>query len=222
MATEITVWFGFWLESWRRGTAERPVRNVKQIRGLKLGDFVYSSSSSSSSSSSFSSSSSSSSSTSSGGASPPSSSSGVSGSPAFLPGRSPNHLGRRALGLLVQSSYFLPHGLKVLSSDDLPATFVQLLSVVVGSGVGTSLVLGVHTDLGWVLASESLGVETLLEGLPSELNLLSLLEFLEFVVLGHTSLLKVVFVSLKLNNDVEEILSFSLELIRVHGVEVPH
>merc|ERR1711962_296404 len=38
-----------------------------------------------------------------------SSSSGVSGSPAFLPGRSPNHLGRRALGLFVQSSYFSFH-----------------------------------------------------------------------------------------------------------------
>merc|ERR1712107_841978 len=127
-------------------------------------------------------------------------------------------LGQAGLGSLGPVFVLLlPHGLKVLSSDDLPATFVQLLSVVVGSGVGTSLVLGVHTDLGWVLASESLGVETLLEGLLSELNLLSLLEF---VVLGHTSLLKVVFVSLKLNNDVEEILSFSLELIRVHGIEI--
>merc|ERR1711872_592588 len=34
---------------------------------------------------------------------------GVSGSPAFLPGRSPNHLGRRALGRLVQSSYLSFH-----------------------------------------------------------------------------------------------------------------
>merc|ERR1712055_975662 len=60
-------------------------------------DLVYSSSSSSSSSSSA------------GGASPPSSSSGVSGSPAFLPGRSPNHLGRRVLALLLQSSYLSFH-----------------------------------------------------------------------------------------------------------------
>merc|ERR1712168_346896 len=55
--------------------------------------------------SSFSSSSSSSSSTA--GASPPSSSpSGDSGSPAFLPGLSPNHLGSLLAGLLVHSSYF--------------------------------------------------------------------------------------------------------------------
>merc|ERR1719233_2453882 len=48
-----------------------------------------------------------SSSSSTGGASPASSSpSGVSGSPAFLPGLSPNHLGNLFDGLLVHSSYF--------------------------------------------------------------------------------------------------------------------
>merc|ERR1711897_113553 len=61
---------------------------------------IYSSSSSSSSSSSYSSSSST------GAASSASSPSGVSASPAFLPGLSPNHLGSLLAGLLDHSSYF--------------------------------------------------------------------------------------------------------------------
>merc|ERR1712177_120055 len=65
----------------------------------------------------------------------------------------------------------LPGGLEVLGSDNLPASLVQLLPVVVGPGVGSALVLGVHADLGWVLASQGLGVETLLECLLSELSL---------------------------------------------------
>merc|ERR1712020_802925 len=57
-----------------------------------------------------SSSSSSSSSTSAGASAPPSSSSsGDSGSPAFLPGRSPNHLGNLVFGLFCHSEYFSFH-----------------------------------------------------------------------------------------------------------------
>merc|ERR1712193_564166 len=74
---------------------------------MTLEDTTFNYSSSSSSSPSSSSSSSSSSASSSIGASPPSSSpSGVSGSPDFFPGLSPNHLGSLLVGLLVHSSYF--------------------------------------------------------------------------------------------------------------------
>merc|ERR1719479_29868 len=73
----------------------------------------------------------------------------------------------------------LPGSLEVFGSDHLPSTFVQLLPVVVGPGVGSALVFGVHADLGWVLAGEGLGVKTLLQGLGSQLSLLSLLQFLE-------------------------------------------
>ena len=73
----------------------------------------------------------------------------------------------------------LPHGLQGLGPDDLPASLVQLLPVIVGSGVGTPLVLGVHANLGRVLAGQSLGVETLLHGLLPQLLLLSFLELFE-------------------------------------------
>merc|ERR1711997_277965 len=79
----------------------------------------------------------------------------------------------RPLGELVV--FLLPGGLEVFSSDHLPATFVQLLPVVVRSGVSSALILGVHADLGWVLASQGLGVKTLLQSLGSQLGLLPLL-----------------------------------------------
>merc|ERR1719474_617991 len=69
-----------------------------------MDEHVYSSSSSAAASSPPSSSSSSSSAAAS--SPPPSSPSGVSASPAFLPGLSPNHLGSFFAGLLDHSSYF--------------------------------------------------------------------------------------------------------------------
>merc|ERR1712077_142217 len=50
----------------------------------------------------------------------------------------------------------LPGGLQVLGPDDLPSALVELLPVVVGPGVCSALVLGVHADLGGVLASQGL------------------------------------------------------------------
>merc|ERR1711962_1909790 len=99
-----TVWVLVWLKEYvcchgAGGGETSQECQAEQRSEVVKRDLVYSSSSSSSSSSSISA----------GGASPPSSSSGVSGSPVFLPGRSPNHLGRRALGLFVQSSYFSFH-----------------------------------------------------------------------------------------------------------------
>merc|ERR1711936_735501 len=114
----------------------------------------------------------------------------------------------------------LPGGLEVLGSDDLPATLVQLLPVVVGPGVGSALVLGVHADLGWVLASQGLWVKTLLQGLGSQLSLLPLLQFLEIKFLCQLPLLVVVFVSLKLDDGLEEILNLSLQLIRVKSLKL--
>merc|ERR1712066_1214762 len=111
----------------------------------------------------------------------------------------------RPLGELVV--LLLPGSLEVFSSDHLPATFVQFLPVVVGPGVSSALVLGVHADLGWVLASEGLGVQTLLQGLGSQLSLLSLLQFLEIEFLGEFPLLVIVFVSLQLDDGFEQILN---------------
>merc|ERR1711936_1256103 len=114
----------------------------------------------------------------------------------------------------------LPGGLEVLGSDDLPATLVQLLPVVVGPGVGSALVLGVHADLGWVLASQGLWVKTLLQGLGSQLSLLPLLQFLEIKFLCQLPLLVVVFVSLKLDDGLEEVLNLALQLIRVKSLQL--
>merc|ERR1719238_22644 len=114
----------------------------------------------------------------------------------------------------------LPGGLEVLGSDNLPATLVKLLPVVVGPGVGSALVLGVHADLGWVLASQGLWVKTLLQGLGSQLSLLPLLQFLEIKFLCQLPLLVVVFVSLKLDDGLEEILNLALQLIRVKSLQL--
>merc|ERR550534_2546272 len=108
----------------------------------------------------------------------------------------------------------------VFSPDNFPAALVHLLPVVVGPGVGSALVLGVHADLGRVLAGKGLRVKTLLEGLGSELSLLSLLEPLQVKLLGKLPLLIVISVSLKLDDGLEEVLSLGLHLIRVHGLKL--
>merc|ERR1719167_1077291 len=98
--------------------------------------------------------------------------------------------------------------------DDLPASLVQLLPVLVGPGVCPPLVLGVHADGRRVLAAESLRVESLLQGL------LSLLQLVQLIILGDSSLLVVVFVGFKGNDNVEQLLCLVLQVISVHGVEV--
>merc|ERR550534_1545000 len=108
----------------------------------------------------------------------------------------------------------------VFSPDNFPAALVHLLPVVVGPGIGSALVLGVHADLGRVLAGKGLRVKTLLEGLGSELSLLSLLELLQVKLLGKLPLLVVIPVSLKLDDGLEEVLSLGLHLIRVHGLKL--
>merc|ERR1719367_385611 len=113
----------------------------------------------------------------------------------------------------------LPGSFKMFSSDNFPATLVQLLSVIIRSGVSSALILGVHSDLWWVLSSQGLWVKTLLQGLGSELSLLSLLQFLEVKLLGEFSLLIVILVSLHLDDGLEKLFSLGLELIRVHGLK---
>merc|ERR1711970_1256078 len=130
-------------------------------------------------------------------------------------------LGQTGLGPLAPVLVLVfPHGLEHLSSDNFPATLIQLLSVAIGSGVGTSLILGEHADLGWVFACESLRVESLLDGLVSELDLLSFLQFLKLIILSKSSLFIVIFVGLKGDNGVPQSAGFALQLIRVHGIEV--
>merc|ERR1712037_500087 len=51
----------------------------------------------------------------------------------------------------------LPDGVQGLGTDDLPATLVQLLPVLVGPCVGPPLVLGVHADGRRVFSAEGLG-----------------------------------------------------------------
>merc|ERR1712242_180016 len=113
----------------------------------------------------------------------------------------------------------LPDGVHVLRSDNLPATLVQLLPVLVGPGVGSPLVLGVHADHGGVLANKGLGVETLLQGLLSQLGLLPLLQLLEVPLLLLPLLLVVVLVGLQLDDNVEQLGGLSLQVVSVHGVE---
>merc|ERR1712106_445457 len=96
----------------------------------------------------------------------------------------------------------------------------KFLSVVISSGVSSSLILGVHADHWWVLSNESLWVKTLLQGLLSELSLLPLLQFLQVKFLGKSSLFIIILVSLKLNNNVEDLSSLSLEFIGVHGINL--
>merc|ERR1719320_663564 len=107
-----------------------------------------------------------------------------------------------------------------LGTDDLPAALVQLLPVLVGPGVRPPLVLGVHADGRGVLAAESLRVESLLQGLLSQLSLLPLLQLVQLIILGDSSLLVVVFVGFKGNDNVEQLLSLVFQVISVHGVEV--
>merc|ERR1712001_539475 len=123
-----------------------------------------------------------------------------------------------ALGELLE--LLLPDGIEGLGTDDLPATLVQLLPVLVGPGVGPPLVLGVHADHGGVLANKGLGVKTLFQGLLPQLSLLPLLQLLEVPLLLLPLLLVVVLVSLQLDDNVEQLSGLCLEVIRVHGIEV--
>merc|ERR1712190_197584 len=126
-------------------------------------------------------------------------------------------LGRPLGPLLV---LLLPDGVQGLGTDDLSASLVQLLPVLVGPGVRPPLVLGVHADHGGVLANKGLRVESLLQGRLSQLSLLPLLQLLEVPLLLLPLLLVVVLVSLKLDHDVEQPGGLGLQVVGVHGLKV--
>merc|ERR1719365_458561 len=102
----------------------------------------------------------------------------------LLAGPLPEPLGQLLgwpLGPLLE--LLLPDGVQGLGTDDLPATLVQLLPVLVGPCVSPPLVLGVHANHGGVLANKGFRVKTLLQGLLSQLGLLSLLQLLKVPLL---------------------------------------
>merc|ERR1712072_581682 len=94
----------------------------------------------------------------------------------------------------------------MFSSDNFPASFVELSPVFVGPGVGPTFVFGVHANLGWVFASKSLGIETLLHSLLPQLLFLPLL--------------KIVLFSLQPDNGIPELLGLGAKLVRVHSLQV--
>merc|ERR1712180_158856 len=113
-----------------------------------------------------------------------------------------------------------PDCIQSLCSDHLPASFIQLLPVVVCPGVCPPLILGVHTDHWRILSYKGFGIQTLLNSLLSQLSLLSLLQLLQFPLLIDFLLLIVILVSLKGNNNVEQFLSLGFQLVRVHSFKV--
>merc|ERR1711892_289171 len=117
------------------------------------------------------------------------------------------------------SQLVFPGRFQGFSTKDLSATFVQLLPVSVAPGVCPPLVLGEHPDGGRVLASEGLGVKTLLDGLVSHLKLLSLSQLFELVLLVLVSLLKVVFVGLQRHDGVPDVIGLGSKLVRVHRLK---
>merc|ERR1719470_809735 len=121
--------------------------------------------------------------------------------------------------LLELSLLLLPGGLEPLCPQHLCSSLIQLLPVPVGPGVCPPLVLGEHVDRGRVGASEGLGVKTLLDGLVSQLQLLSLLQLFELVVLVELPLLIVVLLCLQSQDGLEDLVSLGPQLVRVHVVK---
>merc|ERR1719309_533148 len=84
-----------------------------------------------------------------------------------------------------------------------PATLIEFLSVIIGSGVCPPLILGVHADHWGIFANKCIRVKTLFESLLPQLSLLFLLKLLKFSLLAESPLFIVIFVSFQLNCDVE-------------------
>merc|ERR1712038_1529193 len=130
-------------------------------------------------------------------------------------------LGQLGLGPLLPFIVFLlPQSLKVLCSYNFPAAFVQFPPVLVCSCVSSALILGIHANLWWVLASQGLGIQSLLHGLLSELLLLPLLQLFEIVILSLLAFLKIVLFSLQPDNGFPKFGGFALKLFVVHGIEI--
>merc|ERR1711992_227134 len=140
---------------------------------------------------------------------------------SLLAGPLTEPLGQLGLGALEPFIVFLlPQSLEMFGSDNFPASFVELSPIFVGPGVSPTLVFGVHANLGWVFASKSLGIETLLHSLLPQLLFLSLLELFKIVVLSLLPFLKIVLLSLQPDNGIPELLGLAHELVRLHGLKV--
>ena len=50
--------------------------------------------------------------------------------------------------------FLLPESLEVFCSDNFPASFIKLPSVFVGPGISSTLVFGVHANLGLLIKNE--------------------------------------------------------------------
>merc|ERR1711993_103388 len=139
----------------------------------------------------------------------------------FLAGPLSEPFGQFGLGTLQPFLVFLlPTSLEMFSSDNFPSTFVQLTSIFIGPGICSAFIFGVHADLWWVFASEGFGIKTLFHGLLSQLLFLSLLELFEVIVLSLLSLFKIVFFCFKPDNGFPQFLSFGLQFISVHGIDI--
>merc|ERR1712180_368747 len=113
-----------------------------------------------------------------------------------------------------------PDCIQSLCSDHLPASFIQLLPVVVCPGVCPPLILGVHTDHWRILSYKGFGIQTLLHRLLSQLSLLLLFQLCQLPLLIDLLLLIVIFVSLQGDYNIEQFLSLRFQFIRVHGFKV--
>merc|ERR1711993_230822 len=139
----------------------------------------------------------------------------------FLAGPLSEPFGQFGLGTLQPFLVFLlPTSLKMFSSDNFPSTFIQLTSVFIGPGICSAFIFGVHADLGWVFASKCFRIETLFHGLLSQLLFLSFLELFEVIVLSLLSLLKIVFFCFEPDNGFPQFLSFGLQFISVHSIDI--
>merc|ERR1719147_406086 len=113
-----------------------------------------------------------------------------------------------------------PDCIQSLCSDHLPASFIQLLPVVVCPGVCPPLILGVHTDHWRILSYKCFGIQTFLQSFLSQLSLLLLFQLCQLPLLIDLLLLIVILISLQGDHDVEQFLSFGFQFIRVHGFEI--
>merc|ERR1712241_179649 len=108
----------------------------------------------------------------------------------------------------------------MFSSDNFPTAFIKFSPILVGPGIGSALIFGIHANLWWVLASKGLGIKTLLHGLLPQLLFLSLLELFKVVVLPLLPFLEIVFLSLKSDNGVPKLLGLAGKLVGVHGIDI--
>merc|ERR1719378_218925 len=93
-------------------------------------------------------------------------------------------------------------------------------SVIISSGVGSPLILGIHSNLWWVLASKSLWVQNKFNGFLFILLSLSFLQLFQIIILSSGSFLQVVSFCLKFYNLVPEFLSLRFQIFMIHSIQL--